>query len=286
MTPSRSDPELHYKGQMTDSRSISFAVAGAAGRMGRQLTASILDAGHKIAGGTVAAESQHLGSDIGILAGRETLGMTPMTDPVQAAATANVWLDFTAPAVTLAALESLKHTAVRAVIIGTTGFDNADLAILEAAAERLAIVKSGNFSLGVTLLTELVRTAAERLGPDWDVEIAEMHHRRKVDAPSGTALALGDAAANGRGADLGQLQAGPYDGPDARRISGQIGFSVRRGGGVVGAHDVTFANESELLTLGHMALDRSVFAEGAVHAALWAVRQKPGLYTMADVLGF
>ena len=269
---------------MTDS--LSFAIAGVAGRMGRQLSAAIIDAGHVIAGGTEASGSPSIDRDIGELAGRKPLGLSPMTDPVQAAATASVWMDFTAPTATLAALEALKHTAVRAVIIGTTGFAETDMAEIEKAAESVAIVKAGNFSLGVTLLAELTRQAAARLGPDWDIEISETHHRRKVDAPSGTALALGDAAASGRGSPLSALRAAPYDGAEAKRQPGEIGFSVRRAGGVVGDHDVTFASERELLSLSHKAIDRSVFAEGALHAALWAVEQKPGLYSMADVLGF
>ena len=271
---------------MTRTGKTSFAIGGVAGRMGRQLTATLLDAGHKIAGGTAPAGSHHLDQDIGVLAGRDKIGMKPVTDPVLAAANAGVWIDFTTPAATLAALESLKHTAVRTAIIGTTGFASADLPVIQAAAEQLAIVKAGNFSLGVSLLTELTRIAAARLGPDWDIEIAEMHHRRKTDAPSGTALALGEVAARAREADLAQLQSPPYLGNDARREPGRIGFSVRRGGGVIGEHDVTFATEREVLTLSHTALDRSIFAEGALHAALWAARQEPGLYTMADVLGF
>ncbi len=263
----------------------SFAIAGVAGRMGRQLTAAILDAGHSVTGGTVSPNSVHLAHDIGRLSGRDRLGIKPVTNAAQAASGADIWVDFTTPAATLSALEALKNTAVSAIIIGTTGFDLAERAAILKATDKTTIVMAGNFSLGVTLLAELTQQAANRLGENWDIEIDEMHHRQKQDAPSGTALALGEAAAKGRGAELAELQAAPYDGMDVR-MPGKIGFSVRRGGGVIGQHGVTFASRQELVTLGHVALDRSVFAEGALHAALWAIDQEPGLYSMADVLGF
>ncbi|WP_034827800.1 4-hydroxy-tetrahydrodipicolinate reductase [Hyphomonas pacifica] len=273
---------------MTDSagtQSFSVAIAGVAGRMGRQLVGAALDSGLDVTGGSEAPASEHLGSDIGELAGRRLLHLKPATDPVSAAGNADVWIDFTRPAATLAALDSLKHTRVRAAIIGTTGFTPAEEAEIARAANGLAIVKAGNFSVGVNLLQALTRMAAERLGPDWDIEIYETHHRRKVDAPSGTALMLGEAAAEGRGKPLSELRAPPYDGPDAKRRAGNIGFAVRRTGGVIGDHEVSFGSDMELLTLSHTALDRAVFAHGALSAAAWAVQQDPGLYNMNDVLG-
>lgn len=268
------------------SETKRFAVAGVAGRMGRQLARAVLDAGHEIAGGTEIPESPHRDSDIARLAGfAHSIGERPVTDPVQAATEAHVWLDFTAPAATLAALDGLMHTSVRAVVIGTTGFNLQEDTQIAAAAEHFAIVKAGNFSLGVNLLTAMTRIVAARLGNDWDIEVLETHHRRKLDAPSGTALMLGEAAAEGRGETLASLRRAPYDGPDARRDEGEIGFAVRRAGGVVGEHEVVFASETELLRLGHSALDRRVFAEGAVAAGLWACTQPPGLYDMEDMLG-
>ena len=272
--------------ESSPSDSFRVAIAGVAGRMGRQLVGAALDAGLEIAGGSEAPASEHLGEDIGELAGRRLLGIRPATDPVAAAGDADVWIDFTRPAATLAALDSLKHTRVRAAIIGTTGFDAAEEAEIAKAANSLAIVKAGNFSVGVNLLQALTRMAAERLGPDWDIEIYETHHRRKVDAPSGTALMIGEAAAAGRGKPLSELRSPPHDGPDAKREPGAIGFAVRRSGGVIGEHEVTFGSDMEVVSLAHTALDRAVFAHGALSAARWAVRQPAGLYAMRDVLGF
>lgn len=269
---------------MTDP-AFSLAIAGVAGRMGRQLAAVAIDRGIRIIGGTEAAGAGVYGEDIGMLAGRRAIGLKPVGDVLQAADGAAVWIDFTRPAATLAALDALGGASVRAAVIGTTGFSEAEEAEIAAAARRLAIVKAGNFSIGVNLLEALTRLAASRLGTDWDIEVLETHHRMKADAPSGTALMLGEAAAEGRGAALAGLRAAPYDGPEARRVRGEIGFAVRRAGGVIGEHEVTFGAEKELIRLSHIALDRSVFAEGALHAANWAAGQPPGLYNMNDVLG-
>ncbi|MCF6328551.1 MAG: 4-hydroxy-tetrahydrodipicolinate reductase, partial [Henriciella sp.] len=161
----------------------------------------------------------------------------------------------------------------------------AEEAMIVQASKRLVIVKAGNYSLGVNLLEALVRQAALRLGDDWDIEILETHHRRKIDAPSGTALMLGEAAAQGRGASLSDLRSAPYNGPDAKRQTGSIGFAVRRTGDVIGEHEVSFGSDLETITLSHTALDRAVFAHGAIKAAEWAAGQKPGMYGMSDVLG-
>ncbi|MEM0986587.1 MAG: 4-hydroxy-tetrahydrodipicolinate reductase [Pseudomonadota bacterium] len=265
---------------------LSIAVAGIAGRMGRQLATAVVARGHRLVGGTERSGSPELVSDLARFAGAEPpLGRTPDVDAAKAAHTASTWIDFTTPAATLAAMDALRSTPVQTVIIGTTGFDAEAEAALQGHADRFAIVKAGNFSLGVALLTALARLAAERLGAGWDAEILETHHRFKVDAPSGTALMLGDAVAAGRGAALPDLQAAPYCGPEAKREAGAIGFSVRRSGGVIGEHELTFTSETETVRLAHSAIDRSVFADGALAAAEWANGQPPGHYGIGDVLG-
>lgn len=267
------------------SKKLNIAIAGIAGRMGRQLLQAALDAGHTVSGGSEAPGSPLLGNDIGPLVGQPPTGTVVSNSPDTAAQSASVWIDFTIPAVTLKSLQALREQGVGAVVIGTTGFTPEQEAEIEAFANDLAIVKAGNFSLGVNLLQALVRQAASRLGTEWDIEILETHHSRKVDAPSGTALMLGDAAAEGRGTPLSELRAPPYDGAQAKRNSGEIGFSVRRSGGVIGDHDVTFGSDMEMLTLSHRALDRAVFATGAIKAAEWAVGRAPGLYGLDHVLG-
>jgi 4-hydroxy-tetrahydrodipicolinate reductase len=262
-----------------------IAIAGVAGRMGRQLAATVIDCGLVLAGGSEVAAAGVFDEDIGALAGRRALGAWPSPDPREAAAEADIWIDFTRPEATLAALSVLEPTAVRAVVIGTTGFSAEQEAAIGRAAGRFAIVKAGNFSVGINLLQALTRLAASRLAAGWDIEILESHHRLKLDAPSGTALMLAEAAADGRGERLGDILAKPYLGAEAPRRQGAIGMAVRRGGGIFGEHEVMFASPREVVRLSHMALDRSVFAEGAVQAALWAMSQKPGLYGMDDVLG-
>ncbi len=268
---------------MTDHMNV--AIAGAAGRMGRQLVKAVHQAGHRVSGGSEAPGSQFLGLDIGQVAGLAALSVPIHAGINEAAAGANVWVDFTIPQATLMSLSALPRLGVKAAVIGTTGFSAEEEAQIAETSKDLAIVKAGNFSLGVNLLEAFVRQAAQRLGEDWDIEILETHHRRKVDAPSGTALMLGEAAAKGRGKPLKDLQAEPYDGPDAKRESGKIGFAVRRSGGVIGDHEVTFGSDMETISLSHTALDRAVFAHGAIKAAEWAAKQVPGLYDMTDVLG-
>ena len=267
------------------TNSLNIAIAGCAGRMGRQLIKAGADAGHAIVGGTEAAASDNLGRDLGTLAGLEPLGIKAVEGGEQAAQRADVWIDFTVPGATLKALSDLPQTKTRVAVIGTTGFNAEQDRQISVASKQLAIVKAGNFSLGVNLLEALVKQAAARLGEDWDIEVSETHHRNKMDAPSGTALMLGEAAAAGRGHPLDRLRAKPYDGPSAKRNAGEIGFSVRRSGGVIGDHDVTFTSEMEMISIRHTALDRAVFAYGAIKAAEWAATQEPGLYDMSDVLG-
>ncbi|HWA01318.1 MAG TPA: 4-hydroxy-tetrahydrodipicolinate reductase [Caulobacterales bacterium] len=254
---------------------LSIAIAGAGGRMGRALIAAAAQRNDlHIVGGTERADA--LPRDVAI---------PVSTDVAAAAANADVWIDFSAPGATVAALDALAPTNVRAAIVGTTGLSSEQEAKIAAAAKRIAVVRSGNFSLGVNLLAHLAREAAKRLGSDWDVEIVEAHHRRKVDAPSGTALLLGEAVAEGRNVALLDARLAPHDGITGARPEGGIGFASVRGGGIVGEHDVMFAAERELITLSHQALDRAVFADGALAAALWAQNKPAGLYSMKDVLG-
>lgn len=266
---------------------LAIAIAGAAGRMGRALLrAASDDQRFLVVGGTEKGGGQFLGIDLGALAGVAPLMMNTSETANLAADKAEVWLDFTAPRATIDALDALAGTPVRAAIVGTTGLSAEQEARIAEHAGRIAIVRSGNFSLGVNLLAALVEQAAQRLGPDWDVEITEAHHRRKADAPSGTALLLGEAAARGRNEKLPDRRLKPHDGAAGERKPGGIGFSVIRGGGIVGEHDVRFIAEREIVTLSHQALDRAVFADGALAAALWAADKPPGLYSMRDVLGF
>ncbi len=266
---------------------LSIAIAGAAGRMGRTLIRAAAEAAEttRVVGGTERTDSAALGLDLGVLGGGQPIGVTTSADARAAGAAADVWLDFTTPDATVAALDALATTNVRAAIIGTTGLTPDQEAKIDEAAKRIAIVRSGNFSLGVNLLASLVEEAAAKLDAAWDIEIVEAHHHRKVDAPSGTALLLGEAAARGRGAALNELRLTPRDGVTGMRPRGGIGFAVVRGGGIVGEHEVVLAAEREVLRLSHSALDRAVFADGALVAARWAADKSAGLYSMKDVLG-
>ena len=265
---------------------LSIAIAGAGGRMGRALVrAATDDPRFVVCGGTERSDGQFLGIDLGALAGVAPLMMNTSGAANLAADKAEIWIDFTAPAATIAALDALAGTPVKGAVIGTTGLSATQEGQVAAHAKRIAIVRSGNFSLGVTLLAALVEQAAQRLGPEWDIEVTEAHHRRKVDAPSGTALLLGEAAAHGRNVKLKDARLPPHDGITGERKPGGIGFSAIRGGGIVGEHDVRFIAEREVITLSHQALDRAVFADGALAAAHWVSGKPPGLYSMRDVLG-
>lgn len=264
---------------------MRLVVVGADGRMGRMLIRAVAEAeGCTLAGAIEREGSAALGQDAGTLAGLPPLGVNVTDDPLPVFAAAEGVLDFSTPAATthfaeLAAQARIVH------VVGTTGLSEADLARLEAAAHHARIVRSGNMSLGVNLVAELVRRVAASLGAEFDIEIAEMHHRHKVDAPSGTALLLGEAAASGRGVDLAEVRVSTRDGHTGPRRPGDIGFATLRGGSVVGDHSVVFAGPSERITISHHAEDRALFASGAVKAALWAHPKPPGLYTMTDVLG-
>jgi 4-hydroxy-tetrahydrodipicolinate reductase len=264
---------------------MRLVVVGAAGRMGRTLVRAITEAEGCVVVGAIEREgSPELGRDAGQLAGLASLGVSLTDDPLTAFAHADGVLDFTSPSSTvhfaeLAAQARIVH------VIGTTGCTAADEAKLAAAARHAVLVKSGNMSLGVNLLAQLVREAARALGSDYDVEILEMHHKMKVDAPSGTALLLGQAAAEGRRVALADHSVRVRDGHTGARRPGDIGFATLRGGTVVGEHTVVLAGPYERIELTHRAEDRSIFARGAVKAALWGMGRKPGLYSMADVLG-
>jgi 4-hydroxy-tetrahydrodipicolinate reductase len=210
--------------------------------------------------------------------------ITVSSDLAALLANADGLLDFTVPAATVAHAE-LAARAGRVHIIGTTGLAGENEKLIAQAAKRAVIVKSGNFSMGVNLLAALTKRVARTLDEDFDIEVVEMHHNKKVDAPSGTALMLGQAAADGRGVDLAQRSQRGRDGHTGARSPGDIGFASLRGGSVVGDHTVMFAGPAERIELTHKAEDRMIFARGALRAALWARSQKPGLYAMADVLG-
>ncbi len=264
---------------------LRVVVAGAGGRMGRALTRAVLSEPKlKLVGALDRPDAEAQGKDIGLLAGTGETGVTVGADPLAALAHTDVLLDFTAPAATLGYSELAAQARI-VHVIGTTGIDPADDARLKAAARHCRIVKAGNMSLGVNVLAGLVKRAAAVLGPDYDIEIVEMHHRHKVDAPSGTALLLGQAAAEGRGIELSQKSLRGRDGITGARPNEAIGFASLRGGSVVGDHVVIFAGDGERIELIHRAESRDNFAHGAVRAALWAFDKKPGLYDMHDVLG-
>ncbi len=261
---------------------VKIVVAGASGRMGRALVREIAQGhGVTLVGALEAEGHPDLGMDSGSLAGLAPNGITLTADPLPLLAEAEAVIDFTHPMVSTM-LADLAAQARIVHVIGTTGFSPADDKRIEAAARHAVIVKSGNMSLGVTLLAALVAQAAKAL-PGYDVEILEMHHKLKVDAPSGTALLLGEAAAKGRGVSLDTVRR--RDGNNGARQDGSIGFASLRGGSVVGEHGVILAGAGERITLSHTAEDRSIFARGAVQAARWGFGKKPGLYGMTDVLG-
>lgn len=265
---------------------MGLVVVGAAGRMGQTLIRTI----HATPGARVAAAiertgSSALGKDAGEVSGVGPIGVTITDDPLPAFAKADGVLDFSVPAATV---EFAGYAAQARIVhvIGTTGCSTEDDAKIAAAARHAIIVKSGNMSLGVNLLAVLVQQAAQALSADdFDIEVLEMHHRQKVDAPSGTALLLGEAAAKGRDIPLKDNSVRARDGLTGARKPGTIGFAALRGGSVIGEHSVIFAGGGERIVLSHHAEDRSLFAQGAIKAALWAHGKKPGLYSMLDVLG-
>lgn len=264
---------------------VPISIVGVAGRMGRMLVEAVDEAEEAVlVGVTERTEHPWIGQDLGEMLGLAARGLVVEDDPLEAFARARAVLDFTAPAPTLAHA-ALAAQARLVHVIGTTGMVEADLVRLGAAARHAVLVRAGNMSLGVNLLTELTRRVSAALGAEFDVEIVEMHHRHKVDAPSGTALMLAEAAAAGRGVALADVAERGRDGQTGPRAEGAIGLAALRGGDVVGEHDVVFAGPGERIILRHMATDRMIFARGAVRAALWGQAQKPGAYDMIDVLG-
>ena len=264
---------------------VGIAVMGASGRMGQMLVDTIAasDKAH-LMGATERPGHAWIGRDLGEAMGRAPLGVTVADDPLEVIVKAQAVIDFTAPAATLAHAQ-LTAQARCVHVIGTTGLSAADITALDAAARHAVIVRAGNMSLGVNLLARLTQQVARALDADFDIEIVEAHHRHKVDAPSGTALMLGEAAAKGRGVTLSDVTDSGRDGITGARRSGNIGFSAIRGGDIVGEHDVIFAAAGERIILRHVATDRAIFARGALKAALWGQGQGPGHYDMMDVLG-
>lgn len=243
------------------ARMSSIGIYGSHGRMGQAIQAILASEGVRFAGGADAQD-----------------------DPAPLAQAADALVDFSTPVALEAHLDAAR-AAGTAIVIGTTGLTAAHHALIDAAARDIAVLQTGNTSLGVVLLARLVREAAARLGPDWDIEVTEAHHRHKLDAPSGTALMLGEAAAAGRDVPLAEVRVSDRAGLSGARAEGTIGFASIRGGSIVGDHQVIFAGTGERIELGHYAQERAIFARGAVKAALWLAKQPAGRYTMDAVLG-
>ncbi|MEP3430721.1 MAG: 4-hydroxy-tetrahydrodipicolinate reductase [Roseibium sp.] len=264
---------------------MRLVVVGAGGRMGRALIRAVSETdGAEIVAAIELEGSDALGKDAGEQAGVGSLDVPITDDPLEAFARADGVLDFTVPKASLWFSELAAQARI-VHVIGTTGWAEGEDKPLLAAGRHARIIKSGNMSLGVNLLASLVRQAAKALDADFDIEVLEMHHKHKVDAPSGTALLLGEAAATGRGIDLSEHSVRSRDGIMDPRRTGDIGFATLRGGSVIGEHSVILAGDGERIELTHRAEDRQLFARGAVKAALWGFDQKPGYYSMADVLG-
>jgi 4-hydroxy-tetrahydrodipicolinate reductase len=262
-----------------------IVITGASGRMGQMLIKTVLESDKaKLVGVVERAGHDWIGQDIGVAMGGAAVGVTVTDDALEAFAKAQAVIDFTAPSATVE-FAALAAQARAVHVIGTTGFEDEDLTKLNAAARHAVIVRAGNMSLGVNLLTKLTKKVAEALDEDFDIEIVEAHHNKKVDAPSGTALMLGEAAAEGRGVSLADVRDSGRDGITGARTKGDIGFAVIRGGDVVGEHDVIFAAAGERIVLRHLATDRAIFARGALKAALWGQNKEPGEFDMMDVLG-
>ncbi|MCV2894825.1 4-hydroxy-tetrahydrodipicolinate reductase [Lentibacter sp. XHP0401] len=262
-----------------------IVITGATGRMGQMLVKTVVQSDKARLVGAIEREgSDAIGQDIGLLCGLGEVGVMVESDPLPSFARAQAVIDFTAPSATLE-FAALAAQARAVHVIGTTGMSEAEIAKLEPASLHAVIIRAGNMSLGVNLLTQLTKKVAAALDEDYDIEIIEAHHNQKVDAPSGTALMLGEAAAEGRGISLNDVRESGRDGLTGARKRGDIGFAAIRGGDIVGEHDVMFAAMGERIILRHIASDRSVFARGALKAALWGQDKSPGQYDMIDVLG-
>lgn len=269
------------------TETLNIAVLGADGRMGQAVISALSGFKNlKLVCALTHAQSPNIGQDAQELAGvyGRDERILLKTDFNQAHE-CDVVIDFSAPSATLEFVKGLQDSSPKAIVSGTTGFTDAQNKDLRRYSNEIALLQSGNFSLGVNMLAALVEIAADKLRKDWDIDVLEMHHRHKVDAPSGTALMLGEAAARGREVELKAVQKLSREGQTGARPEGEIGFATLRGGGVIGEHSVMIASELEMLTLSHSAFDRSVFANGAIQAAIWAAEQKPGHYDMKDMLG-
>jgi 4-hydroxy-tetrahydrodipicolinate reductase len=262
-----------------------IVITGASGRMGQMLINTVVASEKcKLVGAVERTGHDWVGRDVGIAMGGAAIGVVVTDDALEAFSKAQAVIDFTAPAATVG-FSALAAQAHCVHVIGTTGMTDEDLEKLKAASHHCTIVRAGNMSLGVNLLTKLTKMVSQALDADYDIEVVESHHNRKVDAPSGTALMLGEAAAEGRGVNLEDVSDSGRDGITGARTKGDIGFSAIRGGDIVGEHDVMFLGDGERIILRHVASDRSLFAKGAVKAAIWGQGQKPGEYDMMDVLG-
>ena len=264
---------------------MKIAIIGAGGRMGRSLVQAVHAApGAVVSGGIERAGSPLLGQDLGVIAGIGELGVKMTDDALELIARSDAVLDFTIPQVSVD-IAGLAANARIVHVLGTTGLSETDEAAIAAAARHATIIKAGNMSLGVNLLVALTKRVAQVLDEDFDIEVLEMHHKHKIDAPSGTALMLGQAAAEGRGISHKDRSVRVRDGHTGPRNRGDIGYATLRGGNVVGEHTVIFAADGERIELTHKATDRGLFARGGVRAALWGRGKPPGLYSMMDVLG-
>ncbi|MCB1328886.1 MAG: 4-hydroxy-tetrahydrodipicolinate reductase [Maritimibacter sp.] len=267
------------------SETPGIVINGASGRMGQMLVKLVSESpAARLVGALERPGHDWVGRDIGEAMGGAALGVAVTDDPLEALARAQAVIDFTAPAATVP-LAAIAAQARAVHVIGTTGLSEEDLAKLDAAARHATIIRAGNMSLGVNLLVQLTRKVAKALDESFDIEVVEAHHKHKVDAPSGTALMLGEAAAEGRGVQLDRVADRGRDGMTGARVDGHIGFSAIRGGDIVGEHDVIFAGPGERVVLRHIATDRAIFARGALKAALWGIGRHPGSYDMMDVLG-
>lgn len=267
------------------TQTTGIAITGVSGRMGQMLVAAVqAHPDLHLAGAVERAGHDWIGQDLGLAMGGVACGVTVQADAAAAFAKAAAVIDFTAPAATLGFAAVAADLGI-VHVIGTTGMSAEEIAALDAPAQRATIIRAGNMSLGVNLLTVLTRKVAAALDADFDIEIIESHHNQKVDAPSGTALMLGEAAAEGRGVALGDVSDSGRDGITGARKRGDIGFSAIRGGDIVGEHDVMFAGAGERIILRHIASDRGLFARGALKAALWGQGRAAGAYDMLDVLG-
>jgi 4-hydroxy-tetrahydrodipicolinate reductase len=273
------------KNSATRTGALKVGIVGCAGRMGQMLVRTVAASDRcLVVGGSERSGASVVGKDLGLVAGIDALGVSVTDDAQELFTHADAVLEFTSPAATVQHAEiAAKKKKIH--VIGTTGFEPPQLQALNRAAKHTAIVLAPNMSVGVNLLLRMVEQMAHALDADWDIEVLEMHHRGKVDAPSGTALALGRAAAAGRDVDLDHVAKRVRDGITGARKRGDIGFAVLRGGDVVSDHRVIFASDGERVELSHVATSREIYARGALRAALWAQSKPPGLYSMADVLG-